>query len=32
MPTEPDANDVLNAAMSRAWRIIHIAGHGEPPS
>jgi tetratricopeptide (TPR) repeat protein len=28
---EPDANAVLNAAMSRAWRIIHIAGHGEPP-
>jgi tetratricopeptide (TPR) repeat protein len=29
--TEPDANAVLNATMSRAWRIIHIAGHGEPP-
>ena len=28
---EPDANDVINATMSRAWRIIHIAGHGEPP-
>lgn len=28
---EPDANAILNAAMSRAWRIIHIAGHGEPP-
>jgi len=28
---EPDANAILNATMSRAWRIIHIAGHGEPP-
>jgi tetratricopeptide (TPR) repeat protein len=28
---EPDANDVINATMSRAWRIVHIAGHGEPP-
>jgi tetratricopeptide (TPR) repeat protein len=28
---EPNANDVINATMSRAWRIIHIAGHGEPP-
>jgi tetratricopeptide (TPR) repeat protein len=29
--SEPDANAILNATMSRAWRIIHIAGHGEPP-
>ena len=28
---EPDANGVINATMSRSWRIIHIAGHGEPP-
>ncbi|MEO5742173.1 MAG: CHAT domain-containing protein, partial [Vicinamibacterales bacterium] len=28
---EPDVNDVVNATMSRAWRMIHIAGHGEPP-
>ena len=28
---EPDANAILNEAMSRAWRIVHIAGHGEPP-
>ena len=28
---EPDANAILNAAMARAWRIIHIAAHGEPP-
>jgi triacylglycerol esterase/lipase EstA (alpha/beta hydrolase family) len=29
--TEPDAQTVINAAMARPWRIIHIAGHGEPP-
>ncbi|HUP39554.1 MAG TPA: CHAT domain-containing protein [Vicinamibacterales bacterium] len=29
---EPDANDIINATMSRSWRIIHIAGHGEPPA
>lgn len=28
---EPDAIDVINAVMKRPWRIIHIAGHGEPP-
>jgi tetratricopeptide (TPR) repeat protein len=28
---EPDANAVINAVMDRGWRIIHIAGHGEPP-
>ena len=28
---EPDAIDVINAVMQRPWRIIHIAGHGEPP-
>jgi tetratricopeptide (TPR) repeat protein len=28
---EPDANAVINATMARPWRIIHIAGHGEPP-
>jgi tetratricopeptide (TPR) repeat protein len=28
---EPDANAIINATMSRPWRIIHIAGHGEPP-
>ena len=28
---EPDARTVMNAAMARPWRIIHIAGHGEPP-
>jgi tetratricopeptide (TPR) repeat protein len=29
--TEPDAIAVINAVMDRGWRIIHIAGHGEPP-
>jgi hypothetical protein len=28
---EPDATVVLNAAFRRSWRIIHVAGHGEPP-
>jgi tetratricopeptide (TPR) repeat protein len=29
---EPDATAVINALMHQPWRIIHIAGHGEPPS
>jgi hypothetical protein len=29
--TDPDARIIINAAMARPWRIIHIAGHGEPP-
>jgi CHAT domain/TIR domain len=28
---EPDAVDVIDALMRRPWRIVHIAGHGEPP-
>lgn len=28
---EPDATTVINAALQRSWRIIHVAGHGEPP-
>jgi tetratricopeptide (TPR) repeat protein/triacylglycerol esterase/lipase EstA (alpha/beta hydrolase family) len=28
---EPDSRTVMNAVMARPWRIIHIAGHGEPP-
>jgi len=28
----PDARAVLNALMERAWRVVHVAGHGEPPS
>ncbi|MGH6609322.1 MAG: CHAT domain-containing protein, partial [Burkholderiaceae bacterium] len=27
----PDALTVINALMERDWRIVHIAGHGEPP-
>ena len=26
-----DALTVINALMERDWRIVHIAGHGEPP-
>ena len=29
---EPDAIAVLNAACKKSWRIIHVAGHGEPPT
>jgi len=29
---EPDAIAVINAVMQQPWRIIHIAGHGEPPA
>jgi tetratricopeptide (TPR) repeat protein len=28
---EPDATTVINAAFQKTWRIIHVAGHGEPP-
>ena len=28
---EPDLRKVINALMNGAWRIVHIAGHGEPP-
>lgn len=27
----PDARTVINALLERDWRIVHIAGHGEPP-
>jgi tetratricopeptide (TPR) repeat protein len=27
----PDAHRVINALLERDWRIVHIAGHGEPP-
>ena len=27
----PDARTVINALMERDWRIVHIAGHGDPP-
>ena len=26
-----DARTVMNAVLERDWRIVHIAGHGEPP-
>jgi tetratricopeptide (TPR) repeat protein len=28
---EPDAIAVINAVMQQPWRMIHIAGHGDPP-
>ena len=28
---EPDAKAVINAVLERDWRIVHVAGHGEPP-
>ena len=27
----PDARRIINALMERPWRVVHIAGHGEPP-
>lgn len=27
----PDASAVIGALLERDWRIIHVAGHGEPP-
>ncbi len=27
----PDARTIVNALLEHDWRIIHIAGHGEPP-
>ena len=29
---EPNATTVINAALEKSWRIIHVAGHGEPPT
>ena len=28
----PNARAVVNATLKKAWRIVHIAGHGDPPS
>lgn len=28
----PDARTVINALLESDWRIVHIAGHGEPPA
>jgi tetratricopeptide (TPR) repeat protein len=30
--TQPDAREVITTLLSRDWRMVHIAGHGEPPS
>jgi hypothetical protein len=27
-----DARTIVNALMERPWRVVHVAGHGEPPS
>ena len=27
----PDARTIINALMTRDWRIVHVSGHGEPP-
>jgi len=27
----PDAGEVIKALLQRPWRIVHIAGHGQPP-
>ena len=26
-----DARTIVNALMERPWRVVHVAGHGEPP-
>ena len=30
--TQPDARQVVDALFERSWRIVHVAGHGEPVS
>lgn len=30
-PEGPDSQTIINALFERNWRIMHIAGHGEPP-
>lgn len=29
--TQPDAHRIVGELLSRDWRVVHIAGHGEPP-
>lgn len=29
---DPDVRTVMNALMAGPWRMIHIAGHGDPPT
>ena len=31
MKVGADARTIINALLARDWRIVHIAGHGEPP-
>jgi pimeloyl-ACP methyl ester carboxylesterase len=30
-PDGPDAQAVINKLLERDWKVVHIAGHGEPP-
>lgn len=30
-PEGPDAQAVVNKLLERDWKVVHIAGHGEPP-
>ncbi|SAL34219.1 CHAT domain protein [Caballeronia choica] len=30
-PEGPDSQTIINTLFERNWRIVHIAGHGEPP-
>jgi tetratricopeptide (TPR) repeat protein len=27
---QPDAEEVINTLLERDWRVVHVAGHGEP--
>ena len=29
--TQPDAHRIVGELLARDWRVVHIAGHGEPP-
>lgn len=29
--TQPDAHCIVGELLARDWRVVHIAGHGEPP-
>jgi CHAT domain-containing protein len=32
MQSGPDARQVVDALFERSWRVVHVAGHGEPMS
>jgi len=32
MQSGPDARQVVDALFERSWRVVHVAGHGEPVS